>query len=74
MLLFTTDTAAEHGIKSERPLPALPERDRLPAEQTLPLCWKTPRLLVVFKASFFSKPGKGLKTSLALWFRSMQSE
>lgn len=59
MFLFTADTADEQGIKSKWPLPALPERDQLPAEQILHLYWKTPGLLFVFlKAVSFQSQEK----------------
>lgn len=75
--LFMADAADERSIKFKWPLPALPEREQLPTEPILHLCWKAPGLLIVIrfiflKGSFFSKPVTGLKTSLALLLKSMR--
>lgn len=57
MFLFTADAADERSIKSKWPLPALPERDQLPTEPILHLCWKTPGLFIVVGFSLlFLKP------------------
>lgn len=71
MFLFTTDPADEPGIKSKRPLPALPERNQFPAEQMLHLRWKTPGLLFVFKALFQDRKNTGSQLG---FIKSMQYE
>lgn len=53
MFLFMADAADEQSIKFKWPLPALPEREQLPTEPILHLCWKTPGLFIVVSFSLF---------------------